>query len=240
MRRRIILIFLLLLLSLGGVAGKLFFLQIQQRDRLAQRATRQYQRRLPIVSRRGSIYDRTGRELAVSLKVTSIFAQPGALEDPAATAKALAPILGQPTRDILARLGSDKPFVWLERQLDPTQAEAISDLNLKGIGLYPESRRYYPRQELAAHILGMVGLDDRGLEGLERQYDDLLGGQPEFVAAQQDALGRVIFRQEEPTQPTPIFDITLTIDEVLQYITERELQRAVERSGAKAGTLLLS
>jgi len=239
MRRRIISIFLLLLLCLGGVAAKLFFLQIQQRDRLAQRATRQYQRRLPIVSRRGTIYDRTGRELAVSLKVTSIFAQPAAVEDRAATAKALAPILQQPAGDILARLGNDKPFVWLERQLDPAQAEAISDLNLKGIGLYPESRRYYPRQDLAAHVLGMVGLDDRGLEGLEHQYDDLLGGQPEFVAAQQDALGRVIFRQEEPERPAPIFDITLTIDEVLQYITERDLQRAVEQSRAKAGTAIV-
>ena len=239
MRRRIIPIFLLLLLSLAGVAGKLFFLQIQERDRLAERATRQYQRRLPIVSRRGTIYDRTGRELAVSLKVTSIFAQPGAVEDPVATAKALAPILEQPATEILTRLTADKPFVWLERQLDPAQTEAISDLSLKGIGLYPESRRYYPQQELVAHVLGMVGLDDRGLEGLERQYDDLLGGQPQFVAAEQDALGRVIFRQEEPEHPTPIFDISLTIDEVLQYITERELQRAVERSRAKAGTAIV-
>jgi len=239
MRRRIISIFLLLLLSLGGVAAKLFFLQIQQRDRLAERATKQYQRRLPIVSRRGTIYDRAGRELAVSLKVLSVFAQPAAVEDPAATAKALAPILEQPAKDILARLTTDKPFVWIQRQLDPAKTEAINDLNLKGIGLYPESRRYYPRQELAAHVLGMMGLDDRGLEGLEYQYDDLLGGQPQFVAAQQDALGRVIFRQEEPERRAPVFDLTLTIDEVIQYITERELQRAVERSRAKAGTAIV-
>ncbi len=239
MRRRIISIFLLLLLSLGGVAAKLFFLQIQQRDRLAERATKQYQRRLPIVSRRGTIYDRAGRELAVSLKVPSVFAQPAAVEDPAETAKALAPILEQPARDILARLTADKPFVWMQRQMDPAKGEAITDLNLKGIGLYPESRRYYPRQELAAHVLGMMGVDDRGLEGLEDQYDDLLGGQPQFVAAQQDALGRVIFRQEEPERRAPVFDLILTIDEVIQYIAERELQRAVERSRAKAGTAIV-
>lgn len=239
MRRRIISIFLLLLLSLGGVAAKLFFLQIQQRDRLAERATKQYQRLLPIVSRRGTIYDRAGRELAVSLKVPSVFAQPAAVEDPAETAKALAPILEQPARDILARLTADKPFVWMQRQMDPAKGEAITDLNLKGIGLYPESRRYYPRQELAAHVLGMMGVDDRGLEGLEHQYDDLLGGQPQFVAAQQDALGRVIFRQEEPERRAPVFDLTLTIDEVIQYIAERELQRAVERSRAKAGTAIV-
>jgi cell division protein FtsI (penicillin-binding protein 3) len=239
MRRRILWIFLLLLLWLGGVAGKLFFLQIQQRDRLADRATRQYQRRLAIVSRRGTIYDRAGRELAVSLKVASAFAQPTAVEDPAGTAKALAPILKQPARDLLARLTSDKTFVWLGRQLEPAQAAAVGDLGLKGVGLIPESRRYYPRRELAAHVLGMVGVDARGLEGLERQYDDLLGGQPEFVAAQQDALGRIIFRQEEPEGRAPIFDLTLTVDEVLQYITERELQRAVEHSRAKAGVAIV-
>lgn len=239
MRRRILCIFLLLFLSLGGVAAKLFFLQIQQGERLAERATKQYQRRLPILSRRGTIYDRTGRELAVSLKVTSVFAQPAAIEDPAGTAKTLAAILDLPAKEILARLTTDKPFVWLQRQLEPTQAAAITDLNLRGIGLFPESRRYYPRQELAAHVLGLVGLDDRGLEGLEHQYDDLLGGQPQFVVAQQDALGRIIFRQEESRPQAPIFDLTLTIDEVIQYIAERELARAVERSRAKAGTAIV-
>jgi len=239
MRGRILCIFLLLLLSLCSIAAKLFSLQIQQGDRLSERATKQYQRRLPVLSRRGTIYDRTGRELAVSLKVNSLFAQPAAIENPARTAETLAPILGLPARELAARLTTDKPFVWLQRQLEPAQAAAVSDLNLKGIGLFPESRRYYPRQESAAHVLGMVGLDDRGLEGLEHQYDDLLGGQPQSVVAQQDALGRLVFRQEEAGRPRPIFDLTLTIDEVLQYITERELQRAVERSRAKAGTAIV-
>lgn len=239
MRRRIPWIFFLLLFSLGGVAGKLFFLQIQQRDRLSERATKQYERRLPIVSRRGTIYDRSGRELAVSLKVASVFAQPAAIENPEGTAKALAPILGQPATHLLSLLTSDKLFVWLERQVEPAQTEAINELNLKGIGLYPESRRYYPRQELAAHVLGMVGLDDRGLEGLEHQYDVLLGGQPEYITAQQDALGRIIFRHEEERGRPLIFDLTLTIDEVLQYTAERELQRAVERSHAKTGTAIV-
>jgi len=239
MRARILAIFLILLLGLGGVAAKLFSIQIQHGDRLTERATKQYHRLVPLVSRRGTISDRAGRELAVSLRVSSAFAQPGTISDPAGTARALASILGQPAREIQARLTTDKTFVWLQRQLEPRQAEAISDLGLKGIGLFPESRRYYPRQELAAHVLGMVGLDDRGLEGVEHLYDDLLGGKPQFVVAQQDALGRLVFRQEEPEPKTPIFDIRLTIDEVLQYITERELARAVERSGAKAGTAII-
>ena len=239
MRARILGIFLLLVLCLGGIATKLFILQIHQNDLLTARATRQYQRLVPIVSRRGTIYDRSGRELAVSLRVSSAFAQPAAIQDPAGAAKALAPILNLPAQELQALLRSDKTFVWLRRQLAPAQAEAISDLGLKGIGLAPESRRYYPRQERAAHVLGLVGLDDHGLEGLEHEYDALLGGRPQFIAAQQDALGRIISREEEPTPHAPIFDLTLTIDEVLQYIAERELQRAVERSRARAGTVVV-
>jgi cell division protein FtsI (penicillin-binding protein 3) len=239
MKVRILAIFLILLLGLGGITAKLFTIQIQHGRRLAERATRQYQRLVPLVSRRGTIFDRAGRELAVSLRVSSVFAQSGAVSHPAQTAHALAPILGQPARDLQARLTADKTFVWLQRQLEPRQAEAIADLGLQGIGLFPESRRYYPRQELAAHVLGMVGLDDRGLEGVEHLFDDLLGGRPQFVVAQQDALGRLVFRQEEPETKTPIFDVHLSIDEVLQYITERELARAVERSGAKAGTAVI-
>ncbi len=239
MKMRILAIFLTLLLALVGIAVKLFTIQIHHGQRLAERATKQYQRLVPLVSRRGTIFDRVGRELAVSLRVSSVFAHPATITAPAETARILAPILGHSRRELQTRLSSDKPFVWLARQLEPHQATAIADLGLQGIGLFPESRRYYPRQELAAHVLGMVGLDDRGLEGVEHLYDDLLGGKPRFVVAQQDALGRLVFRQEEPEQKAPIYDVHLTIDEVLQYVSERELARAVERSGAKAGTVVI-
>jgi len=238
MRRRILWIFLLLFAGLSTVACRLFFLQIQQGEQLSERVTKQYERRLPIVSRRGTIYERSGRELAVSLKVSSVFAQPAAIEDVPGTARALGRILEQPARELGARLAGDKSFLWIQRQIEPAQAGAITDLGLKGIGLLPESRRYYPRQELAAHVLGMVGMDDRGLEGLEYQFDDLLGGQPQFVVAQQDALGRIVFRQE-PGRQAPIFDLHLTIDEVLQYVAERELAKGVERSHAKAGSAVV-
>jgi len=239
MRARILAIFLILLLGLSGIGVKVFGIQIRQGDRLSERAARQYLRRLPLVSRRGTIYDRAGRELAVSLRVSSVFAEPAEIQDPAETARALAPVLGYSAKELQTRLTTDKTFVWLQRQLEPRQADAISDLNLKGVGLAPESRRFYPRQELASHVLGMVGLEDRGLEGVEVLYDDLLGGKPQFVVAQQDALGRLVFRQDEPTPQAPIFDVHLTIDEVLQYITERELARAVERTRAKAGTVVV-
>lgn len=239
MRTRILAIFLILLLGLGVISIRVFAIQIQQGHRLAERAARQYLRRLPLVSRRGTIYDRAGRELAVSLRVASAFADPAEIEEPAETARALGPVLGQPVRELRTLLASEKTFVWLQRQLEPRQADAIADLSLKGVGLVPESRRFYPRQELAAHVLGMVGLEDRGLEGVEHLYDDLLGGKPQFVVAQQDALGRLVFRQEQAEPQAPIFDVHLTIDEVLQYIAERELARAVERSRAKAGSVVV-
>jgi cell division protein FtsI (penicillin-binding protein 3) len=239
MRTRILGIFLVLLLGLGAVTAKLFTIQIRQGDRLAERATKQYQRLVPLVSRRGTIYDRAGRELAVSLRAFSAFAQPAVISEPGETAQALAPILRHSVKELQARLTGDKTFVWLQRQLEPKQAEAIQELGLKGIGLVPESRRYYPRQDLAAHVLGMVGLEDRGLEGVEHLHDDLLGGRPQYVVAQQDALGRLVFRQEEPEPKAPTFDVHLTIDEVIQYIAERELLRAVERSRAKAGSVVV-
>jgi len=238
-RARILGVFCVLLLCLAGLGVKLFGIQIRQGQHLAERATRQYERLLPVLSRRGTIYDRAGRELAVSLRVSSLFAQPAAVPDAARAARLLASVLHQPPRELQARLASDKPFVWLKRQLDPAEAEAVADLGLKGIGLVPESRRYYPREELAAHVLGMVGVDERGLEGIEHLYDDLLGGKPEYITARQDALGRLIYRQESPEPKAPIYDVYLTLDEVLQYVTERELARAVERSRAKAGTALV-
>ena len=238
MRARILCIFLLLFVGLGSIATKLYAVQVRQRDRLSERATRQYQRLVPVVSHRGTIYDRSGREFAVSLRVASAFAQPASVQEPEAIARALAPVLKLPVAELRSRLTADKTFVWLKRQLEPAEAAAVKELGLKGVGLTPESRRYYPREEVAAHVLGFVGLDERGLEGIEHKYDDLLGGKPQYIVAQQDALGRLIARQEEPEPRTPIFDLSLTLDEVIQYTAERELARAVERSRAKGGTVV--
>lgn len=238
-KQRLLTLFALLAVSLCLVTAKLFTLQVQQRAGLAERANRQYQRLLPLISKRGTIAERNGRELAVSLRVASVFAQPGAVEDRAGTARALADALGLPAQEVARRLSADRPFVWILRRVDPAQAERVARLQLRGIGLLPEGRRYYPRQELAAHLLGFVGLDDRGLEGVELQYDDLLGGKPRWVLGQQDALGRLVFREEDEAATGPIFNLGLTIDEVIQYVAERELAAAVERSRAKGGSAIV-
>src|SRR3989304_4527575 len=108
----------------------------------------------------------------------------------------LAKALNLPSQKVLERLKSDKPFVWIKRRVSPEEATAVSQLGLRGIASIAESRRFYPKQGLGAHLLGFVGVDDRGLEGLELQYDDCLAGKPKWVVREQDALGRPIFREE--------------------------------------------
>jgi len=233
----VIVLFLVLAGVLALISGRLFVLQVHQHPKLAEAASRQYRRLVPLVSRRGTIYDRNGRELAVSLRVASIFAQPAQVEDRQRASALLARTLGLPARETLRRLTSDKPFVWIKRQVASEEAQAVARLGLKGVGAVAEAKRFYPKQELGAHLLGIVGTDDRGLEGLELQYDAQLAGKPKWVIRQQDALGRPIFREEAGEADGR--DLYLTIDEVIQYMSERELHAAVARSGAAGGSVIV-
>ncbi|MGH7428102.1 MAG: peptidoglycan D,D-transpeptidase FtsI family protein [Candidatus Methylomirabilaceae bacterium] len=236
-RRRMIILFFSLAAALTIISGRLFSLQIRQHPRLVEAANRQYRRLVPLVSRRGTIYDRSGRELAVSLRVFSIFAQPAQVEDPRKTAPALASVLSLPAPEVLKKLNADKPFLWIKRRVSPEEAEAIAQMGIKGIGAVAEGKRFYPKQELAAHLLGFVGVDDRGLEGLELQYDPSLAGKPKWVVRQQDALGRPIFREEAGDAEGR--DLHLTIDEMVQYVAERELEAAVAKSKAAGGSAIV-
>ncbi len=235
-RARVLVLFCVVASLFGLITLKLFSLQVKQHQRFLERADRQHRRLIPLASRRGTILDREGRELAVSLEAASAFAQPTAVRDPGKAARELSRILRLPASEILKKLQDRKSFVWLKRRIDPDQAQAIKRLNLEGIHLIPESKRYYPKGELAAHVLGFVGTDDRGLEGLEYHYDALLGGGPRWVVSFRDALGRTIFREEEPN---PGYDLKLTLDEFIQYIAERELKRAVEKAKALGGTVIV-
>jgi cell division protein FtsI (penicillin-binding protein 3) len=232
---------LLLFFSLAGalavISARLFSLQVRQHPKLAEAASRQYRRLVPLVSRRGTIYDRNGREFAVSLRVSSIFAQPSQVDQPNRAAQTLARELKLPPMDVLRRLRSTKPFVWIKRQVTSEEADAVAKLGLKGVGLVPEAKRFYPKQHLAAHLLGFVGTDDKGLEGVELHYDADLAGRPRWVVRQQDALGRPIFKEE--ASDIEGRDLYLTIDEVVQYVAERELEAAVTRSHATAGAAIV-
>lgn len=237
-RARIALLALVLTTFLGVVAARLYSIQIVQHRDLGTRADGQYERRIPVTAKRGTIYDRRGRPLAISLDAASVFAHPSLVQDPRTAASRLAKVLKRPARAIRAKLKSDRPFVWVERKIDPDRAEAVSKLDLPGVGLVPEGKRYYPKKTTAAHLVGFVGVDNRGLEGVELQYDHLLTGGPRsFLSSRVDALRRVVFREAEAS-PT-VSDLYLTVDEVIQHVAERKLEEAVRRSEARAGTVVV-
>jgi cell division protein FtsI (penicillin-binding protein 3) len=229
-----------LLFLLGAIVVRLGYLQIVRHDELARLAERQYSKTIPLRPERGPILDRNGYALAVSAPVESVYALPGRISDRAAVAAALAPYLGDRPRDIEQRLASDRPFVWVKLKIPPTAAEAIRSQRFPGIGTVPESLRFYPSRELAAQVLGFVGRDDRGLEGVELAHDKALAGEAGLALVERDALGREMTGQ--PTilkTPTPGTGLVLTIDATVQYLAERELDAAWRSTQAKAGMVLV-
>jgi cell division protein FtsI (penicillin-binding protein 3) len=237
LRRRVIVLFCSLAAALTVICGRLFSLQVYQYADLVEAAKRQSSDRVSSVSRRGTIYDRNGRDLAISIGASSIAARPSQVVDPKRAAAALSAALSLPVEKILERLQTEKPFVWIKRSVSTEEAQAVTRLNLKGIESETESKRFYPKQQQAAHLLGFVGTEDRGLEGLELQYDAYLAGKRKWLAQQQDARRRPIFREEAGEAQGS--DLHLTIDEVIQYITERELEAAVTKSGALSGSAIV-
>src|SRR5581483_2903403 len=229
-----------LVLLLGAIVARLGYLQIVRHDELARLAERQYSKTIPLRPERGAIFDRNGYALAVSAPVESVYALPGRIGDRAAVAAALAPHLGERPAEIEQRLSSDRPFVWVKPKVPPAVGAAIRALRLPGIGTVPESLRFYPNRELAAHVLGFVGRDDRGLEGIELAQDKTLAGETGLALVERDALGREVTAQ--PTilkPPTPGTGLVLTLDATIQYLAERELDAAWRSTAARAGMVLV-
>jgi cell division protein FtsI (penicillin-binding protein 3) len=226
--------FFLILLSV--VSARAFTLQILKSEWLKVRLEDQSKKKIPISSRRGTIYDRNGSELAVSLDVDSLYARPGLVKDKKNTAQKLTTILGIPRDKILNILQSKQSFVWLKRQIAPEQSEKIKGLGIKGIGFIREARRFYPNRELAGQLLGFVGVDSQGLEGIESAYNRVIGGKSGYLLVNKDALGRDLFPEGvNAVDSERGYDLTLTIDKNIQYIAEKELQTAVTNAQAQGG-----
>jgi cell division protein FtsI (penicillin-binding protein 3) len=228
----------ILLLWIGAIGLRLADLQVLHYGDFTQRAQRQQQRTIEVSPRRGIIYDRHGRELAMSVMVDSVFAVPAEIPDQANTAALLGRILNVDSREILARMKGSHAFCWVVRKVDSDLAARVRALNLKGIYFQKEPKRFYPKRELAAQVLGYVGTDDEGLGGIERLYDDHLRGMPGKMLISMDARRRWFGRVER--QPDPGQSVVLTIDQNIQYIAERELQTAMEQTQAIAGTVIVS
>jgi cell division protein FtsI (penicillin-binding protein 3) len=219
------------------IGARLVALQVVRYGEFTQRAARQQQRTIEVSPRRGVIYDRNGHELAMTISVDSVFAVPNEIPDQANAASLIARILKVSPKEVLARLQSSKNFVWVARKLDAEASRRIRGLNLKGVYFQKESKRYYPKGELAAQVLGYVGMDDEGLGGVEKRFDEQLRGKPGKMLVSVDARQRSLGRAEK--EPEPGSNIVLTIDEKIQYIAERELDRSMHETGAEAGTVVV-
>jgi len=232
-----------LLLIAGGLLfafllliARSFQIQFFQRQDWADFAHKQIRRNLRLEPRRGDIYDRNGQELAVSIEMESLAANPRIIENPAGTARRLSRVIQIPAPSLVKKLRQKRAFVWLRHYLSPRQADAVRALGIKGIHFVKENRRYYPNVELAGHVIGFVGLDHIGLEGLEVAQDLLLRGHSGTLPGAKDARGEIIYTHGLPAESQPLgYSIRLTLDKRIQYIAERELKRTVNDFGAKSG-----
>jgi cell division protein FtsI (penicillin-binding protein 3) len=235
--------YVLLVLLLSGFAVVLFRLvnlQVLQAAELTARADRQHQKSVSLEGARGTVTDRHGKVLAMNVEVPSIFGVPTSLDSPSNAARFLSPVLHLRREEIERKLRQDKHFVWLARKVEPEQGRRLEQLSIDGIGMVMEGRRFYPKGPLLAHVLGFVGMDGMGLEGLERRYESQLHGEKRLTILQRDALGRTVFPKGLREQaPTAGQTLTLTIDEVIQYIAEKELEEAVDHARARSGTIIV-
>ena len=232
---------LLLLCGFGVVLFRLATLQVLQAAELTVKADRQHQKTVSLEGVRGTIVDRHGKMLAMNLEVPSVFGVPTALDSPSKTARALSPVLHVRADELERKLRQDRGFVWLARKLDPEQGRRLERMPMEGIGIVLEGRRFYPKGPLLSHVLGFAGMDGEGLEGIERRYESHLHGEKRVTVLQRDALGRTVFpkKMSNEQSPAPGHQLVLTIDEVIQYIVEKELEEAVARAEAKSGTMIV-
>jgi len=216
-------------------------LQVTESEFLQGQGEARFMREVEVPTRRGNIQDRWGEPLAVSTPVDSVWVHPGELLQAPESIAPLAEVLGADADEIERKLNqrSGREFVWLRRRLHPDVASRIEDLDLPGVYLQKEYRRFYPAGEVAAHIIGFTNIDDVGQEGLELTYNDWLQGKPGLRRVIRDRLGRTVEHSELLREAVHGHDLTLTIDRRLQYLAYRELKRTVLKHGARSGTAIL-
>jgi cell division protein FtsI (penicillin-binding protein 3) len=234
-RVRIYIVAVFFLCGLGMILVRAYQLQVLDRDRLARIALAGYKGIVKLPPKRGTIYDREGHELAVSVEVESIYAHPHLLQDKVRAAKLLSKILDMKERALLSLLKSQRPFVWIDRKVPPEKIRQAKALGIEGVGFTAETRRYYPGKEIAGQVLGFAGEDNQGLEGLEKKYDKILKGPDYTLIQMRDALGRPFYVSRPAPEEGEIRDLVLTIDKDIQYAAEQALKKIVEETRAKSG-----
>lgn len=236
-KSRLIKFGLFLLVWVLVIAARFFQLQIVQYGDWVHKAQHQQQKTAEVSPQRGIIYDRNGHELAMTVPVDSVFAVPSEIPDPKTTATVLASLTGEDQASLLERLQSQKNFAWVARKVDADTSARIHDLGLKGIYFQKELKRFYPKKELAAQVLGYVGTDDTGLAGIEHLYQSQLNGTGGRVVITMDARRKWFGHMERP--PEPGSNVVLTIDEQIQFIAQQELLKAMDETHALSGAVVV-
>ena len=236
-RLRWLIVWVLAVVWMVAVLARLADLQLFRYSEYLAKAQHQQQRIFEISPTRGTIYDRKGRELAVSLPMDSVFADPAEISDADMVARLLSRVLDVSAEDIETKIREAQTPVRLAKKLSPELVQRIDDMNLRGVFFQKENRRVYPQRELAASVLGYVDVDEKGIGGIEYSLDKQIRGRPGKVMVMADGRRRWYDRTESAADPGA--SVTLTIDETIQYIAEKELATAIETTHAKAGTVVV-
>jgi cell division protein FtsI (penicillin-binding protein 3) len=228
----------------SAITARLFILQIVRHKEFVERAEKQQQRAFAVAPRRGVLYDRNLHELAMTVQADSIYADPSQIENKAEAARQLAALVHNDPEDpqtseeqILNRLKNGHNFAWIARRVSPDTAAQVKALNLKGIFFQKEFQRFYPDNQIAGQVLGYVGVDDTGLGGLEQKFEPQLHGVAGRMFTAMDARRRVLGSSER--EPEPGQSLVLTIDSNIQFLAERALDHAMERTQAANGTVVV-
>ncbi len=241
-RRRTLALLVLVILAFGGITARLVQIQGFSAEHLSALGSDQRVRTVELSAERGTIFDRNGVDLALSVPQETVFADPRLIRDPVGDAAALAPVLGIEAAELERRLSApDTAFTYLARQVDAAVADDVRALAIPGIDFVPESKRHYPAGGLAAPVLGFTGIDNEGLGGLEADYDELLAGKPGELVVEEDPDGREIPSAERRYRPAERgSDLILTIDESLQHEVEEALLDQVAATNANGGTAIIA
>jgi cell division protein FtsI (penicillin-binding protein 3) len=243
-RRRFWLICGIFLLWLVAISGRMFWLMIAEHQEFVERAEKQQQRTFEVAPRRGILYDRNLKELAMTVQVESVYADPSEIPDKPAAARALAAIVHADPEDkrttaeaIATRLNQGRDFAWVARRVSNAVAAKVRNLRMKGIYFQKEYQRFYPDNDIAAQVLGYVGTDDTGLGGLERKFDARLHGKPGIMYTAVDARRHVLGSSER--DPEPGQNMQLTIDSNIQFMAEQALDHEMAKTHAEHGTVVI-
>ncbi len=236
-RLRWLVVWVVAVVWMGAVLARLSYLQLFCYSEYFAKAQHQQQHVFEISPMRGVIYDRKGRELAISIPMDSVFADPVDIKDPEMVARLLSRALDIPAEELETKIREASKPVRLAKKLSPETVERIDDMNLKGVFFEKENRRVYPQHELLAHVLGWVDVDEKGMGGIEHELDKWIRGRPGRVMVMADGKRRFYDRREAAADPGA--SVVLTIDETIQYIAEKELARGMEETHAQTGTVVV-